>query len=89
MTKTKTKTNTKTMTRSFIKKSFCIHKLSYIVVQYMNIAKKLDMALHLTKTQTKTKINAMKKTKTKTMVMKRPNMCHIFEKEISQGYQIS
>ena len=27
MTKTKTKTNTKTMTRSFIKKSSCIHKL--------------------------------------------------------------
>ena len=46
------------------------------------------MAFHLTKTQTKTLTKKMTKTKTKTKVLKRPNMCYIFEKDKTQGYQI-
>ena len=40
------------------------------------------------KTETNTKTETKTKTKTKTKVLKRPDKCYIFEKQMVQGYQI-
>ena len=83
MTKTKTKTKTKTMA-----KTKCLKDPSHAIFSKGREFKDIRYDAYNDKDNDQDKDKDKEKTKTKTKVLKRLNICYIFEKQRVQGCQI-